>query len=274
MKNNKILLSVCLASMLTLGTSVAQAVVFDDPTGDDNGPGNYTYPTDSVYKPGSFDLTKLAATKRGDQAEFAVDVNSTLEDPWGMGVGYSVQMIFVFIKNAPGGHTEGLPGLNIQFAPGSEWNKVVILSPQKKARVVGEAQTKAPKLLADIVVPNLTRGTGRTIKGSAPLKDLGGDGNVDAWSYQVVMQSNEGFPQRSPIRRLNEGAIVIASAGIVVAPHRSRFQIRYRECRDRFHSVVVKLTLAVSRAARRAASAALPCSARRHSAARKTSPAG
>jgi carbohydrate-binding DOMON domain-containing protein len=206
MKNNKTALAVCLASLLALGTSAAQAVVFDDPKGDDKGPGNYIYPTDSVYKPGSFDLTKIAITKNGDQAEFAVDVNSSLEDPWGMGVGFSVQMIFVFIKNAPGGHTEGLPGLNVQFAPGSEWNKVVILSPQKKARVVGEAQQKAPKLAADIVVPNTTRGNNRTIKGSVPLSELGGDGNVDAWAYQVVMQSNEGFPAAGDLltRKVNE----------------------------------------------------------------------
>lgn len=206
MKNNKAALSVCLASMLTLAASAAQAVVFEDPKGDDNGPGNYVYPTDSVYKRGSFDITKVAITKKGDQAEFAIDVNSSLEDPWGMGVGFSVQMIFIFVKNAPGGHTEGLPGLNVKFAQGNEWNKVVILSPQKKARVVGEAQTKAPTLMADIVVPNTTRGNNRTIKGSVPLSELGGDGNVDAWSYQVVMQSNEGFPAAGDLltRKVNE----------------------------------------------------------------------
>lgn len=206
MKNSKTALAIWLASMLALGSTAAEAVVFDDPKGDDKGPGNYIYPTDSVYKPGSFDITKVAITKKGDQAEFAIDVNSSLEDPWGMGVGFSVQMIFVFIKNAPEGHTEGLPGLNVKFAPGSEWNKVVILSPQKKARVAGEAQTKAPKLVADIVVPNTTRGNNRTIKGSVPLSELGGDGNPDAWSYQVVMQSNEGFPAAGDLltRKVNE----------------------------------------------------------------------
>ena len=205
MKNTRIVYSVCLASLLALGTS-AQAVVFDDPKGDDNGPGNYIYPTDSVYKRGSFDLTKLSVKKSGDQVEFAVDQNSSLADPWGMGGGFSVQMIFIFIKNGPGGHTESLPGLNLQFAPGSEWNKVVILSPQKKARVVGEAETKAAKLLADIVVPNTTRGSSRTIKGSVPLSELGGDGNVDGWAYQVVMQSNEGFPAATDLltRKVNE----------------------------------------------------------------------
>lgn len=206
MKNNKTARAIWLASMLALGSTASEAVVFDDPRGDDKGPGNYIYPTDSVYKPGSFDITKVAITKKGDQAEFAVDVNSSLEDPWGMGVGFSVQMIFIFVKNASGGHTEGLPGLNVKFAPGSEWNKVVILSPQKKARVAGEAQTKAPKLVADIVVPNTTRGNNRTIKGSVPLSELGGDGNPDAWSYQVVMQSNEGFPAAGDLltRKVNE----------------------------------------------------------------------
>lgn len=207
MMNNKTSLAICLASMLTLCVSASvQAVTFDDPKGDDKGPGTYTYPTDSVYKPGSFDLTRLSVKKSGDQVEFAIEQNSALEDPWGMGNGFSVQMVFIFIKNKAGGHAEGLPGLNIQFAPGNEWNKVVILSPQKKARVMGEAQTKAPTLVADIVVPNVTRGSNRTIKGSVPLSELGGDGNVDAWGYQVVMQSNEGFPAAGDLltRKVNE----------------------------------------------------------------------
>jgi carbohydrate-binding DOMON domain-containing protein len=199
-------LAILIASILAFTASTAQAVTFTDPKGDDKGPGNYVYPTDSVYKPGSFDLTKLSVTKNGDEAEFAVDVNSSLEDPWGMGNGFSVQMIFVFIKNKAGGHTDSLPGLNVKFAPGNEWNKVVILSPQKKARVIGEAQTKAPKEIADIVVPNTTRGSNRTIKGSVPLSELGGDGNVDGWSYQVIMQSNEGFPAATDLltRKVNE----------------------------------------------------------------------
>ena len=206
MNNNTTALAIFLAFLLALGTSAVHAVTFDDPKGDDKGPGNYIYPTDSVYKPGSFDISRVTITKKGDQAEFAVDVNSSLEDPWGMGVGFSVQMVFIFVKNAPGGHADGLPGLNVKFAQGSEWNKVVILSPQKKARVVGEAQTKAPKFVADIVVPNTTRGNNRTIKGTVPLSELGGDGNVDAWAYQVVMQSNEGFPAAGDLltRKVNE----------------------------------------------------------------------
>lgn len=206
MKLRKSLLSLAVASVFALGAMSAQAVEFTDPKGDDNGPGNYTYPTDGVYKPGSFDLTKLTVTKSGDTVDFAVDVNSTLEDPWGMGVGFAVQMVYVFIKNKDGGHTDVPPGLNSQFAKGHEWNKAVILSPQKKGRVMGEVSSKAGKLAADIVVPNSTKGNNRTVKGSVPLSELGGDGNVDAWSYQVIMQSNEGFPDTDSLlaRKVNE----------------------------------------------------------------------
>lgn len=205
-RNPRSRLSLTLASVLALATGVAYGVEFDDPKGDDNGPGTYTYPTDPVYKSGSFDLVKLRVTKSGDQVDFAVDVNSALEDPWGMGVGFAVQEIFIFIKNKEGGYTDVPPGLNVQFDKGHEWNKLVILSPQKKGRVMGEAQTKAAKMVADIVVPNSTRGNNRTIKGSVALADLGGDGNVDGWSYQAVMQSNEGFPETDSLlaRKVNE----------------------------------------------------------------------
>src|SRR5262245_57010239 len=75
----------------------AQTLTFKDPTGDDNGPGKYKYPTDAVYKPGSFDLTQLQVKKSGDKVEFEVTVNANLEDPWKMGVGFSVQMVQIYI---------------------------------------------------------------------------------------------------------------------------------------------------------------------------------
>lgn len=198
--------TLCLAGLFALGATQANAVEFSDAKGDDNGPGNYVYPTDSVYKAGSFDMTRFAATKSGDAVEFAVDVNSSLEDPWGMGVGFAVQMIYIFVNTGKGAHLDTPPGLNVDFAAGNGWDKLVILSPQKKGRVLGEAKVKAAKIVNDIVLPNLTRGSNRTIKGSVPLAELGGDGNVDGWSYQVVMQSNEGFPAESDLlsRKVNE----------------------------------------------------------------------
>lgn len=199
--------ALAIAAALAVGSLAAHAVEFTDPRGDDKGPGNYTYPTDGVYKSGSFDIVKFSAVKSGSNVDISVDVAANLEDPWGMGGGFAVQMIFIFVKTgAPGGYADTWTGLNMKFAPGHEWNKVIVLSPQKKSRVTGEASAKLGALAKDVVVPNITRGRGRTISGSIPLADLGGDGNVDGWSYQVVMQSNEGFPAATDFltRKVNE----------------------------------------------------------------------
>jgi len=195
------------AAALTGGWASAQEVSFKDPTGDDNGPGKYTYPTDTVYKPGSFDLTDVKIKQNGSKVDFEVSVNSALEDPWGMKVGFAVQMIFVFIQtdDTAGRTTKGLPGLNIQFGPDDGWNRCIILSPQPSGRVRGEVEIKAADLQKMIVVPNGVRGSARTISATVDMKDIG-TGDPAKWGYQVVMQSNEGFPDKKDLltRKVNE----------------------------------------------------------------------
>ena len=56
------------ASLLSLPALAADKVTFKDPAGDDNGPGTYKYPTDTVYKKGSFDITEFTAEKKRRQA--------------------------------------------------------------------------------------------------------------------------------------------------------------------------------------------------------------
>jgi carbohydrate-binding DOMON domain-containing protein len=195
------------AGLALAGAAHADGVKFMDPAGDDKGPGNYIYPTDAAYAPGSFDLIEFEVTG-GNNPDFKVTMNQRLDDPWGMGVGFATQMIFIFIDKdgvAGNGHTDSLPGLNIAFAPESAWEKVVILSPQPASRVGAEIKTKAAAMAGDIVVPRRTSGAGRTISGKVKLVDLGG-GDPATWGYQVVVQSNEGFPDKSDLltRKVNE----------------------------------------------------------------------
>ncbi len=200
----KLLLTTFALAVLLAVPAVAQ-VMFEDPTGDDNGPGNYVYPTDSVYTAGSFDLTGFELKTKGKNATVEVSVNSNLDDPWGMGVGFAVQMVFIFIDNAEGGFSEGLPGTNIKFAEGNEWDKCIILSPQTSARVKEEVGAKAEAMADAIIVPSRTTGRGRTITGRLSATDLG-EGDPSSWGYQVVMQSNEGFPAEGDLltRKVNE----------------------------------------------------------------------
>jgi len=193
--------------LLLAGAALAQSgVSFKDPVGDDNGPGNYTYPTDGVYKRGSFDMTGFDVKVSGKKVDLAVTFNTTLEDPWRMGTGFSVQQVFVFIKTGDGGFKDSPPGLNIAFADGSEWNKLVIISPQAPGRVKSEVEGKvAAGEKSAVVIPARVKGAGRTITATVDLDQLG-TGDPSQWGYQVVIQSNEGFPEGKDLmtRKVNE----------------------------------------------------------------------
>jgi carbohydrate-binding DOMON domain-containing protein len=193
-------------------TSAGGGVTLPDPTGDDNGPGTYVYPTDAVYKPGSFDLTELQVVPSGDTVEFRVTVNSRIEDPWDSaawgGNGFSVQMAFIHIdtdRQPNSGVTEGLPGTNVRFAPEEAWDRVVIISPQGPTRVNSEVELKAAQHKDRVVVPKITRASGRTLTAIVDAAQLGGAPQA-SWGYQVLMQSNEGFPDKGDLltRKVNE----------------------------------------------------------------------
>ncbi len=183
-----------------------------DPAGDDNGPGTYTYPTDAVYKPGSFDLTEFEVVPSGDQVEFRVTVKSRIEDPWDSaawgGNGFSVQMAFIHIDTdhkVGSGVREGLPGTNVRFAADEAWDRVVIISPQGPTRVNSEIDQKCPQWKDRIIVPRITRASGRTLIAVVDKAKLGG-APAPGWGYQVLMQSNEGFPAKTDLltRKVNE----------------------------------------------------------------------
>ena len=196
------------AGMLLAGAALAQSgVSFKDPANDDNGPGTITYPTDGVYKRGSVDMTGLDVKVSGKKVDFAVTFNTPLDDPWRMGTGFSVQEVFIFIKTgAEGGFKDSPPGLNVAFADGSEWNKLVLLSPQAPGRVKTEVEAKVVAgEQSAVVLPSRVKGSGRTISGTVDLDQLGG-GDPSQWGYQVVVQSNEGFPDGKDLmtRKVNE----------------------------------------------------------------------
>jgi len=206
---NRFAFLVVLATASATAT-LAQHIAFKDPVGDDTGPGAYTYPTDPVYRRGSFDLTAVDLSVSGEEVEIAVTQGSQLEDTClSMRSGFCVQMVFVFVQTDPAtAHTEGLPGLNVQFAPGNGWNKVVIMSPQPPARVRSEVEARVAKTLRpDVIVPVLVTGQGRTITARVEMKDLGA-GDPWAWGYQALMQSNDGYPAGDDLltRKVNEHA--------------------------------------------------------------------
>ncbi|RME20493.1 MAG: hypothetical protein D6806_16245 [Deltaproteobacteria bacterium] len=195
--------------------AAAGSIVLKDPKGDDDGPGSYTYPTAPEYKPGSFDLTKVEIADKGDKLKIKVYVKARIEDPWRSrdwpvrGNGFSLQMAFLFVDKdhkKGSGHTEGIPGLNVRFAPESAWEKVVIISPQGNSRLKSEIEQKAKSLAADIVLPLKVKASGRKIIATVSKKDLGQP--APRWGWQLLMQSNEGYPAKTDLltRKVNQMA--------------------------------------------------------------------
>ena len=202
----KVVSTAAVAGLVLAGSASAQKVSFKDPANDDNGPGSYTYPTDQVYKRGSFDMTGFDVQTKGGKVDFDITFNTPLDDPWRMGTGFSVEMVFIAIDTKEGGMTQGPPGTNVTFAEGSQPDYIVVLSPQGPGRVKTEVEGKvAAAEQAMYVIPARVKGAGRTISASVELDKLGG-GDPSTWGYQVLVQSNEGFPEGKDLltRKVNE----------------------------------------------------------------------
>jgi hypothetical protein len=97
---------------------------FDDPVGDDNGPGTYKYPTDSAYARGGFDLVGMDVYTQGDQVRFVTEIGGEVVNPWG-GDKISHQRINIYLGNGGPGTAHALPGTNMDTA--SPWSRVVVI---------------------------------------------------------------------------------------------------------------------------------------------------
>ncbi|MFD1513375.1 glycoside hydrolase family 97 catalytic domain-containing protein [Halomarina rubra] len=88
----------------------------EDPTGDDAGPGAYTYPTADAYRDGAFDLTSVSVAQTPSLARFTVGVE-TLYDVWGGRFSPHMFVLWLRDPSAEGGATESLDdlGANVTF---------------------------------------------------------------------------------------------------------------------------------------------------------------
>lgn len=208
-------IALCVFALALVATSPAVAeevVVLEDPSGDDDGPGKYVYPTDDAYDKGAFDLRKLTVSVDGEDVELRVRLGTKIKDPWRskewQGNGFSVQMVLVFLDTdgKPGsGHTKTLPGINVEFAAANAWDKVVLLSPQPPKRIRSEIEQKAKAFEGAIVIPKKTKARGKELIATVDVSALGGKPTT-AWGYQVLVQSNEGYPAPTDFltRKVNE----------------------------------------------------------------------
>jgi alpha-amylase/alpha-mannosidase (GH57 family) len=112
--------------------TISGATVFEmnDPIGDDDGPGGYGYPGNSVFKPGVFDITKFTVIDQGDKIVFKITFRDLGGNLWSGPNGWSLQQVHIYIHTSLGAKGNNTTiGLNAGIAEGYEWHMAIILAP-------------------------------------------------------------------------------------------------------------------------------------------------
>lgn len=95
-----------------------------DPTGDDNGPGTYQYPTSTDFAPGSFDLTGMKVSEDGTNVYIQVSIRNLVST---FGNSFGAQLLDLYVRNpaaTSGFSTAGAyPQLNYGIASNSAWSE-------------------------------------------------------------------------------------------------------------------------------------------------------
>jgi alpha-amylase/alpha-mannosidase (GH57 family) len=174
-----------------------------DPTGDDHGPGTYTYPSDAVFTAGSYDLEHFSVGTEDDDLVVTFDMVAPVQNPWGSPRALSVQTFDLYIDTDPGGGTGArglIDGRNASLPQGSGWEFGVTVEGWEPAIYLaspdGTLEETRPSF--DVVVFG---GEGRVVV-RLPLSLLG-EGDPATWAYAAVVMSQEGFPS-SGVRRVRD----------------------------------------------------------------------
>ena len=184
-------------------SDVATAFEVIDPEGDDHGPGAYSYPTDPLFGPGSYDLTAFSVGESGDDLVFTFDVGGPVLNSWDSPNGLSIQTFDVYVDvdpETPNGARRFLPGRNASWESGSGWDRALTVEGWYPALYVAEADgttTETEPTFKVLVFGDKGRVTARI------SKSLFGDGDPAAWSYAVAVMSQEGYPATG-VRRVRD----------------------------------------------------------------------
>ena len=151
-----------------------------DPTGDDNGPGNYAYPTSDDFNAGAFDIQRFQVLDDGTSVIFRLQT-SDLTPTFGSPLGAQLVDVYVHDPGAPAGSTSTAASFaqrNYSIASASAWNHLVEVQGfgqrfvDASGATVGTASIKANQI-------------SRFITFSVPKSVLGSPGS--GWSFTVVL---------------------------------------------------------------------------------------
>jgi len=185
------------AMMLTLPQTCAGQTLTvweaDDPVGDDDGPGTYTYPTNPAFSPfsGIFDLTKFRVLHDSDNVYFEI-VLSRIANTWNAPEGFSHQLVNVYLDTTPNaGRVDTLrDGPFVLFSSRYAWDVNIKIMGWGGTRVYfASDDTSSSGVYDGVFAEALPDDT--TIRAVLPKKVVGEPS--DSWKYYVLVASQDGY---------------------------------------------------------------------------------
>jgi glucoamylase len=155
-----------------------------DPTGDDNGPGNYAYPTSTNFQPGAYDIERFQVLDNGDEVVFRLQTRN-LSPTFGSPLGAQLVDVYVHDPDATSTSTAAsFPQRNYRIADGSAWSRLI------EVQGFGQRYVDAGGATLGTVTIGANE-ISRFITFRVPKASLGQPG--PGWGFTVVLTGQDGF---------------------------------------------------------------------------------
>jgi len=169
----------------TPGTKVLDVT---DPTGDDNGPGNYAYPTAGDFHTGAFDIQQFQVYEdpAAQTVTFKLKV-ANLSPTFGSPLGAQLVDVYVHDPNAAPGDTStaaAYPQRNYQIATGAAWSRLL------EVQGFGQRYIDAHGITLGTISIS-ANAISRFITFTVPESSLGVP--TAGWGFTVVLTGQDGF---------------------------------------------------------------------------------
>ena len=155
-----------------------------DPDGDDNGPGNYAYPTSTNFQPGAYDIQRFQVLDDGTNIIFRLQTRN-LSPTFGSPLGAQLVDVYVHDPAATSASTAAsFPQRNYQIAAASAWSRLI------EVQGFGQRYIDADNATLGTVTIK-ANAISRFITFSVPKSSLGQPG--PGWGFTVVLTGQDGF---------------------------------------------------------------------------------
>lgn len=151
-----------------------------DIIGDDNGNGNYEYPTSKMIKKGDLDIKEFEILENKENYIFKITIKNRVTNLDDNFRNWDNQMFDIYIQYADGFHNQAIAGRNVKFS--QKWDKVVLIAPErvnrlyrsiyKENREISDDKTEYDNLTQDVIIPQEQYAKKRVFTAVLPKKAI------------------------------------------------------------------------------------------------------